>query len=426
VSESASLFDFFKGLPSGVESTGYIRRDGKFEQYRPLNVECDANGDGNSFAFNGHRGGFNSWETQGGEFGEWSDKQIETIKFIIRFKHDNYGTPLRLAPDWNKAGFGYHRLHNEWNKNGHSCPGPDRVKQFNRVIVPWMRGGAPMKEDEVDEKVVTMTCVWEPDPACLGDDWAELSPEVQARSLMLASSSLQMLTYYRVGTCPVTIRPCPAVRPCHCAWNPHMSADGLWRNNCEHGSTCTPLSEVDIPGPVGYIDNLVIDGVEMDLYNGDWRLDNGHLLVWQGTGLSPLPTYQDLNVAGDVLGGWSITYSRSYPVSADGRLAVAYLAAEFAKACIPKKKCSLPRGVTSVVRNGVSFTLEAGLFPNGLTGIDIVDQFILKWAPAGSPLRNAQVYNPSRYAPRVRVTSGVPRRPAGTPPEGFGSDGFGD
>jgi hypothetical protein len=152
VSESASLFDFFKGLPSGVESTGYIRRDGKFEQYRPLNVECDANGDGNSFAFNGHRGGFNSWETQGGEFGEWSDKQIETIKFIIRFKHDNYGTPLRLAPDWNKAGFGYHRLHNEWNKNGHSCPGPDRVKQFNRVIVPWMRGGAPMKEDEVDEK----------------------------------------------------------------------------------------------------------------------------------------------------------------------------------------------------------------------------------------------------------------------------------
>lgn len=257
-----------------------------------------------------------------------------------------------------------------------------------------------------------MTCVWEADPACLGAAWDAVTAEDKQRSLMLATSSLQMLTYYRVGTCPITIRPCPAPRPCSCAWNPHVGTDGVWRNDCPEQSVCAPLSEVNIPGPVGYIDALRIDGAEVDLHNGDWRLDDGHLLVWQGAGPSPIPSTQDLNKPDTATGTWSLTYSRSYPVLADGRIAVAYLAMEFAKACAPKGKCSLPRGVTSVVRNGVSFSVEAGLFPGGLTGIDIVDQYILKWAPAGSPTKSATVFDPSKMARagRPRVTSSVPAR----------------
>jgi hypothetical protein len=253
-----------------------------------------------------------------------------------------------------------------------------------------------------------MTCVWEPDPACLGDAWGVLTEEAKERALMLATSSLQMLTYYRVGACPITIRPCPAGRPCPCAWNPHVGTDGLWRNNCSHQSRCAPVSEFAIPGPVGYIDSVKIDGVEVDVHTDDWRLDNGYLLVWQGDGPSPLPATQDLNRSDDEPGTWSITYSRSYPVLADGRLAVAYLAMEFAKACAPKGKCSLPRGVTSVVRNGVSFSIEAGLFPSGLTGIDIVDQYILKWAPAGAPTKAATVFDPRSQTPRR--TNAVPAR----------------
>lgn len=253
-----------------------------------------------------------------------------------------------------------------------------------------------------------MTCTWEPDPACLSEEWAKLDLDVQERSLMLATSALQMLTYYRVGTCPVTIRPCPTPRRCLCAWSPHLGTDGVWRNGCVHQTWCIPLSEVDIPGPVGYIEAFLIDGQPVDLEDGSWRLDDGHLLVWQGSGPSPVPSAQDLNKPDSAVGTWSITYSRSYPVLADGRLAVAYLAMEFAEACKPKGKCKLPRGVTSVVRNGVSFTIQAGLFPNGLTGIDIVDQYILKWAPAGSPQRSAQVFDPAKRKPRV--TSGVPLR----------------
>lgn len=272
-----------------------------------------------------------------------------------------------------------------------------------------------------------MTCVWDADPACLGDEWDALDADLRQRSLLLATSSLQMLTLNRVGTCPVTIRPCPAPKPCGCLWLPTWAGlsgtlditdvpdtvlggiGGYWFNSCAHRSRCAPLSEVDIPGPVGYIASLLIDGQEQDLYGGDWRLDDGHLLVWQGEGASPIPDYQDLSKPDTEPGTWSITYSNSYPVGEDGRIAVAYLALEFARACKPKGKCSLPRGVTSVVRNGVSFNIEAGLFPNGLTGIELVDAFILKWAPAGAPSRSATVYNPRRQAPRR--ASMIPRPP---------------
>lgn len=255
-----------------------------------------------------------------------------------------------------------------------------------------------------------MTNTWEPDPTGLGPDWADLSDDEKDRALMLATSSLQMLTYNRVGTPPITIRPCPESRRCGCAWAPYVGTDGLWRNDCGCGSlgaACAPLSEIDLPGPVGYIVSVKVDGVPLNL--ADFRLDDGHLLVWQGIGPSPIPATQDLNRADTEPGTWSVTYSRSYPVGPDARLAVALLAAEYAKAFKPRAKCSLPKGVTNVVRNGVTFSVEAGLFPGGLTGIETVDSFILKWAPAGSPLRSATVFNPRRREPRR--TNSVPLAP---------------
>lgn len=258
-----------------------------------------------------------------------------------------------------------------------------------------------------------MTCTWTPDPACLGDRWEGLDPEVQERALVLATSTLQSLTLNRVGTCPVTIRPCPEPRRCRCGWNPHIGSDGLWRNGCEHRSACTPLSEIEIPGPVGYIEQMLINGVAVDLWGGNWRVDNNNLLVWQGLGPSPVPSTQDLNRPDTEPGTWSITYSRSYPVGVDGAVAVARLALEYAEACRPKGKCSLPRGVTNVVRNGVTFTVDAGMFVNGLTGIEVVDAFIIKWAPPGTPERTAQVFDP-RNLHGVRRSSPVPSRPMGS------------
>jgi hypothetical protein len=267
-----------------------------------------------------------------------------------------------------------------------------------------------------------MTCTWEPDPACLGPKWDELDQTVKDRSLMLATSALQSLTLNRVGTCPITVRPCPTLAPCGCwgrvlDWTAHNAGsfspilwDGQWFNCSNCGSKCSATEEINLVGPVGYITEIRVDGVALDLTTGDFRLDDGHILVWQGSGPSPIPKTQNFNLPDTEVGTWSVTYSKSYPVNADARLAVALLAMEFAEACKPKGKCSLPRGVTNVVRSGVTFTVDAGMFVNGLTGIQIVDAFIIKWVPAGSPNRSAQVYVPGQK--RERRTNSLPIRTA--------------
>lgn len=136
VSEASSLHDFFDGPSGGIESHGYIRRDGTVEQYRTLDREADAQAAGNSFTFDGKRCGFLSWETQGMGDGEWTPEQVATIKRIMQFTHDEIGVPLIQAPAWNRPGNGYHSLFPEWNPNAHSCPGPDRIKQWPNIINP--------------------------------------------------------------------------------------------------------------------------------------------------------------------------------------------------------------------------------------------------------------------------------------------------
>ena len=134
VSESSDLHDFFATRSGGIESHGYILRDGTVKQYRALNREADAQADGNSFTFDGKLCGFLSWETQGGEFGEWTTAQVATIKRIILWTHANLGTPLTQTPAWNRPGNGYHSLFSQWNPNGHTCPGRDRIQQWPSIL----------------------------------------------------------------------------------------------------------------------------------------------------------------------------------------------------------------------------------------------------------------------------------------------------
>lgn len=232
-------------------------------------------------------------------------------------------------------------------------------------------------------------CPWPVDPACLSEEWMELSPEIQERSLMLASSSLEGLVAHRVSNCSITVRPC-ALDSCGSpagfygggTWiNPSISASGSWINGCPcaSGCSCASACEITLPGPVGRVDQIKVDGVPIDLSNV--RLDNGNILVWQGGGECPFKINQDLSLPDTEVGTFSITYLNAHEPDRQAALAVGYLAMEFAKACKPKGKCALPRGVTDVVRNGISFTIDAGLFPNGLTNIDTVDAFIRRWNP---------------------------------------------
>jgi hypothetical protein len=252
------------------------------------------------------------------------------------------------------------------------------------------------------------------DDSCLGDEWTSATEDQRDRALALASSTLRRLTGYRVGGCPVKVRPCS--RRASCAipvysvnpgteWmRPGITAQGYWVNGCGCTSacSCTTACEVSLPAPIGQVFSVVANGVEMDL--SDFRIDDGHLLVYTGGGECPFNLAQDLSLDDSQPGTFSVTYLNAYPVDSLGATAAGLLALEFLRACKPKAKCALPRGVTDVVRNGVSFTIQAGLFPDGLTNIDLVDGFIELWNPKHL-LAAASVWTPG--GSKVRTSRGT-------------------
>jgi hypothetical protein len=139
---SASLYNYFSTASGGIESHFHIPKTGSPEQYRDTSREADANYKGNSFLKNGKRYGFISVETQGLGSGEWNAHQLDEIKKLLLWANKVHGIPLRRCPDWDEAGIGYHVMFGApgpWTPVSKSCPGPDRVKQFNNILVPWFR-----------------------------------------------------------------------------------------------------------------------------------------------------------------------------------------------------------------------------------------------------------------------------------------------
>lgn len=152
VSEAASLYDQFAG-PSGIESHFYVRRDGTIEQYRDTGWQADANCDANDFAI--------SVETQGMAEGQWTDAQIASLKAITLWCHAVHGIPLRVCPTWDGSGVGYHILFMaRWAGGPRACPGPDRIAQFNAVLVPWLAHPTlPLEPDMTPAESALLTAI---------------------------------------------------------------------------------------------------------------------------------------------------------------------------------------------------------------------------------------------------------------------------
>ena len=366
-----------------------------------------------------------------------------------------------------------------------------------------------------------MTICYPPstDWSCYGDEAtvSRLDPSIRQRSEALAWYTLASLTAWRIGVCPTTIRPCAARCAYHGSWiaapvsSAYVSAlplqtiggiytpyvtGGQWVNSCgcagPDDCSCTSLSEVILPGPVGGIESIEIDGIVLPPES--YRVDNGDRLVrldgaaWplcqdMGapapasyeplTGVGPagtivftrvgqqvtvevIPSDQPNVVTGGVTpwaplgviimhyptvsrtmlsidadgafnvqnyatpsGPFTITYETSAPAvlpTGEGTFEVTYyrgaapnemtryaagvLAAEFYKACT-NAKCRLPRGVTSVVRQGVTVELRTNIWEGGMTGIPEVDTVI-------------NIYNPNHLKQAPRVVTPETRRRART------------
>jgi N-acetyl-anhydromuramyl-L-alanine amidase AmpD len=158
-SEQASLFNYFNGASGGIESHFYIRRDGTIEQYRDTAYEADANLKANQFlGADGKRYGYVSIETQGMDDGEWTPAQLASIKTLLRWLSEAHNFPLVKCKTPTSPGVGYHTLFGApgpWTPRAKTCPGPDRIRQFNNELVRWMANENGEEYEVISDEDVT-------------------------------------------------------------------------------------------------------------------------------------------------------------------------------------------------------------------------------------------------------------------------------
>lgn len=143
VTDGLSLFDWFNGPSGGIESHFYVRKDGTVEQYRSVHREADANLDANHYTVDGVVYGAVSIETAGFALGWWNKEQKAAIKDLLLWLHDVHQIRLTSVaqpnPDRLHGGVSYHSRFPSWSPTVKSCPGPNRIRQYRTVLLPWMR-----------------------------------------------------------------------------------------------------------------------------------------------------------------------------------------------------------------------------------------------------------------------------------------------
>lgn len=254
----------------------------------------------------------------------------------------------------------------------------------------------------------TESCV--PWVACMDccTDWEDLEPSLRCRSEALAWDTLRALSGGQVGACPVTMRPClgPPCSVCdpHGTWIRPFIRDGNWYNAIcgQDPCSCERLCEIVTPGPIAAVLDVLLDGQPVPL--SAFRVDNGNRLVRQDG--ECWPSCQNLALPLGDPGTLGIRYVPGIVPDAAGLWAAGVLACEFSKACAGGK-CRLPAAVTSVARQGVSFTLSSTMFPDGMTGIREVDAYLVSINP--NALRAPSfVWSPDLLATKHRYTTWAP------------------
>lgn len=143
---SADLYEYFNGPSDGIESHFHVPKAGDVLQYRDTHYEADANLKGNAFLQGGRRLGYVSIETQGLAKGEWNGHQLANIKALLKWLSETHNFPLQVCASSTSPGVGYHVMWgapSAWTPYSKVCPGPDRVRQFEQVLTPWFKAGAP-------------------------------------------------------------------------------------------------------------------------------------------------------------------------------------------------------------------------------------------------------------------------------------------
>ncbi len=227
-------------------------------------------------------------------------------------------------------------------------------------------------------------CTWDVDWTCLpnveeleaDDDRVRLQAAVDTAVMVLWA-----LTGRQFGVCATTVRPCPHQKDRRWSdtvipgigWIPVLDA-GVWRSMalCTRSScTADSLSVVELPGHVQDVVEVIVDGVV--IAPSSYRLEGSRLYRAGGRDWPA----QDLGRPAGDLGTWSVTYNQGWPPPAGAAAMVGALAREFWAMC-SGGKCRLPRRVTSVSRQGVTFQMvdPTDIYQSGQTGLPEVDLWV--------------------------------------------------
>jgi hypothetical protein len=214
-----------------------------------------------------------------------------------------------------------------------------------------------------------------------------------------ATEILFALSGRRFGLCEVTSRPCREdcydypyytnLLPWTGQWPYPALIGGSWFNlgcgGCGNTCSCTTVSEFILPSPVYRIVQIKIDGGVVP--TGSYRLDNNRKVVRTDGGMWPI--CNDLSRDDTEAGTWSVTAQYGSPIPDMAQLAMGQLACEISKAA-SGQDCSLPAGVTQLVRQGVTidFPDVGELFKQGRTGLYLVDAFLATYNPNGLKRRS--------------------------------------
>lgn len=117
---------------SGLEWHFEVSLSGALQQQVDTERRADANYRANPFAI--------SIETEGRGDGAWTDAQLDMLVRLSEWCLAEHPQVKRQVCDrWDGSGFGYHVMWGApgaWTPVAKSCPGPRRIEQFRRVLMP--------------------------------------------------------------------------------------------------------------------------------------------------------------------------------------------------------------------------------------------------------------------------------------------------
>lgn len=235
---------------------------------------------------------------------------------------------------------------------------------------------------------MTWPITW-PDSA----DIDSVDPAIKALCELYAGACLTALTLHRVGGNPVTIMPVSRDRiHGHYVWYSPLPDEypvGMFypgtlypsAQDLKEALTVDRVEAISLPGPVGTVGEVRISGDVLD--PAAYRIENGQYLVRLDGGSWPCDS-------GD---NFTVTYTNSHPAGPLGAHAGGVMAAEWLKLLTNSKSCRLPSSVTNVNRQGLTFEITRGMFPDGVTGLPEIDAFLMLWNPFGLKVA-PRVYSP--------------------------------